>query len=93
MTKDGKRFICHTESGKDVASWTNAKPAPKEWYETVSEENRVLCWVSDDDPNSKEFAEWIRGYNKDSEFSFKSYGNNYRKYATPVTCDDLSRNQ
>ena len=47
MTKDGKHFICHSECGTYVSGWGNAKPAPKDWTDLVSEDNPAICWVWD----------------------------------------------
>lgn len=93
MTKDGDGFICHNESGRGATSWPNAKPVPKEWYETVSEEKPVFCWVSDEDQNEMAFAAFVVGYNEDAELKFETPRAIYYKFATPVTCDDLSCNQ
>lgn len=89
MTKDDKKFICHDYYGHGSVDWLNAKPAPKEWYETISEDNPVLCWVSDKDPNAKDSAKWVTNYLDDTEYLFRTKYESY-KYATPVMCDDLS---
>ena len=47
MTKDGKRFICHTLDGNDAMTWPNAKPAQNRWTDLVSENNPAICWVWD----------------------------------------------
>ena len=92
MTKNGKRFICHSEDGALAVNWDNAKPVPKKWYEMVSSENPVLCWVE-----GKNTAKWIDCWVKDhvsksgKEQPFKS-GYLWYYEATPVTCDDLKNN-
>lgn len=72
-------------------AWHNAKPAPKEWYETASEENPVLCWVSDTTKDDKSVAEWVTDYQTSTGYPFGTLHNSY-KFATPVVCDDLKNN-
>ncbi|MGD8305036.1 MAG: hypothetical protein PVF17_00145 [Ignavibacteria bacterium] len=92
MTKDGKQFICHSRDGDNVRSWPNAKPAPKEWYETVSSENPVLCWVEGKN-TAKWIDYWAKGHVSKSgkKQPFKS-GYLWYCEATPVTCYDLKNN-
>ena len=65
---------------------------PKEWYETINIGNRVLCWVSDGNPDLKDFAEWIIDYDVDEEYPFTTLFGDQYLFATPVVCDDLKNN-
>ena len=65
-----------------VTEW---QPIP-EWHESLSPENKRLCWVHDEDPAARKLAIWIHGKG-DNGF----YGATYEswKFATPVLPEHL----
>jgi hypothetical protein len=71
MTKDGKGFICYNITGTSCTHWPNAKPAPKDWTELVSEGNMAICWVWDVGDEDKTVV-LIKEVNEKEQYCYRS---------------------
>lgn len=56
------------------------------WDDNLSEENPVLCWISDISPQKRSYAAFVTDKNKITD-KYKSDGT-YWVYATPVKPDE-----
>ena len=80
MTKDGKGFLCHNLLGTSSGTWDNAKPAPKDWTDLVSEDNPAICWVWHHESESYMGVALIVGIDTDSFKKYKdSFGAHWAK--------------
>ena len=59
-----------------------------EWFDDITDENHILCFVSDDEAFLGNRAEYIINYRKGNRYPFEVANTVYR-YARPVTADDL----
>lgn len=59
-----------------------------DWRDEVSEENPVLCWVSDSAEGGKAAVALVEEYNASKLYSYKETCDEWWKFATPVKPED-----
>lgn len=59
-----------------------------QWFDDITDENHVLCFVSDDEDGLSQRAEYVINHREGDSYPFETRGSVYR-FARPVTADDL----
>lgn len=83
------RLIKHFSSTGIEGYWEKAAewiPASA-WYEFATKENPVFCWVSNRKKEEKTRALWV--YRGPMDQFYVDMADDWYKYATPVTYEDL----